>query len=221
MVSVIQNVPTNFDTDLFVPIIKATETISGEAYGQDNVKDTAFKVIADHIRTVAFAVSDGALPSNEGRGYVLRRLLRRAVRYAKTININRPFMYDLVPVVAEIMVAFYPEVKEKEEFISKVIKTEEERFHETLNEGLAILSEMIKKEKDKGKAAVISGADVFKLYDTYGFPVELTEEYAEDENMTVDHKGFEEEMNQQRRAGQKCSSGCRQRCRCRAAHYAT
>ncbi|MGM0859654.1 alanine--tRNA ligase [Bacillus atrophaeus] len=197
MVSVIQNVPTNFDTDLFMPIIKATETISGEAYGQDDVKNTAFKVIADHIRTVAFAVSDGALPSNEGRGYVLRRLLRRAVRYAKTISINRPFMYDLVPVVAEIMVDFYPEVKEKEEFIAKVIKTEEERFHETLNEGLAILSEMIKKEKDKG-SSLISGTDVFKLYDTYGFPVELTEEYAEDEQMKVDHKGFEEEMEKQR-----------------------
>ncbi|AKL86003.1 AlaS [Bacillus atrophaeus UCMB-5137] len=197
MVSIIQNVPTNFDTDLFMPIIKATETISGEAYGQDDVKNTAFKVIADHIRTVAFAVSDGALPSNEGRGYVLRRLLRRAVRYAKTININRPFMYDLVPVVAEIMVDFYPEVKEKEEFIAKVIKTEEERFHETLNEGLAILSEMIKKEKDKG-SSLISGTDVFKLYDTYGFPVELTEEYAEDEQMKVDHKGFEEEMEKQR-----------------------
>ncbi|GED03671.1 alanine--tRNA ligase [Bacillus atrophaeus] len=197
MVSVIQNVQTNFDTDLFMPIIKATETISGEAYGQDDVKNTAFKVIADHIRTVAFAVSDGALPSNEGRGYVLRRLLRRAVRYAKTININRPFMYDLVPVVAEIMVDFYPEVKEKEEFIAKVIKTEEERFHETLNEGLAILSEMIKKEKDKG-SSLISGTDVFKLYDTYGFPVELTEEYAEDEQMKVDHKGFEEEMEKQR-----------------------
>ncbi|MCY9203998.1 alanine--tRNA ligase [Bacillus atrophaeus] len=197
MVSVIQNVQTNFDTDLFMPIIKATETISGEAYGQDDVKNTAFKVIADHIRTVAFAVSDGALPSNEGRGYVLRRLLRRAVRYAKTININRPFMYDLVPVVAEIMVDFYPEVKEKEEFIAKVIKTEEARFHETLNEGLAILSEMIKKEKDKG-SSLISGTDVFKLYDTYGFPVELTEEYAEDEQMKVDHKGFEEEMEKQR-----------------------
>ncbi|MCY8918162.1 alanine--tRNA ligase [Bacillus atrophaeus] len=197
MVSVIQNVQTNFDTDLFMPIIKATETISGEAYGQDDVKNTAFKVIADHIRTVAFAVSDGALPSNEGRGYVLRRLLRRAVRYAKTININRPFMYDLVPVVAEIMVDFYPEVKEKEEFIAKVIKTEEERFHETLNEGLAILSEMIKKEKDKG-SSLISGTDVFKLYDTYGFPVELTEEYAEDEQMKVDHKGFEDEMEKQR-----------------------
>ncbi|BBP91114.1 hypothetical protein BsIDN1_47320 [Bacillus safensis] len=150
MVSVIQNVPTNFDTDLFMPIIRAVETISGESYGLAKEKDTAFKVIADHIRTVAFAVSDGALPSNEGRGYVLRRrLLRRAVRYAKTIHIHRPFMYDLVPVVAEIMKDFYPDVQAKEEFIAKVIKKEEERFHETLNEGLAILSEVIKKKETK------------------------------------------------------------------------
>ncbi len=197
MVSVIQDVPTNFDTDLFMPIIEATERISGDAYGKDAMKDTAFKVIADHIRTVAFAVSDGALPSNEGRGYVLRRLLRRAVRYAKTIGISRPFMYELVPTVAGIMDAFYPEVKEKQEFIAKVIKTEEERFHETLNEGLAILSDVIKKEKEKG-SGIISGKDVFKLYDTYGFPVELTEEYAEDEQMKVDHKGFEAEMEKQR-----------------------
>ncbi|MEC3632915.1 alanine--tRNA ligase [Bacillus velezensis] len=197
MVSVIQDVPTNFDTDLFMPIIEATERISGDTYGKDAVKDTAFKVIADHIRTVAFAVSDGALPSNEGRGYVLRRLLRRAVRYAKTIGISRPFMYELVPTVAGIMDAFYPEVKEKQEFIAKVIKTEEERFHETLNEGLAILSDVIKKEKEKG-SGIISGKDVFKLYDTYGFPVELTEEYAEDEQMKVDHKGFEAEMEKQR-----------------------
>ncbi|MEK3971847.1 alanine--tRNA ligase [Bacillus sp. FSL M7-0558] len=197
MVSVIQNVPTNFDTDLFMPIIRAVETISGESYGETNEKDTAFKVIADHIRTVAFAVSDGALPSNEGRGYVLRRLLRRAVRYAKTIHIHRPFMFDLVPVVAEIMKDFYPDVQAKEEFIAKVIKNEEERFHETLNEGLAILSEVIKKERDKGSTQ-ISGEDVFKLYDTYGFPVELTEEYAEDENMTVDREGFQAEMEKQR-----------------------
>lgn len=135
MVSVIQNVQTNFDTDLFIPIIKATEQISGEDYRKDKEKDVAFKVIADHVRTVSFAISDGALPSNEGRGYVLRRLLRRAVRYAKQIHINRPFMYELVPVVAEIMVDFYPEVKTKTEFIQKVIKNEEERFHETLNEG--------------------------------------------------------------------------------------
>ena len=149
MVSVIQDAKTNYDTDLFMPIIKATEAISGEKYGTSAEKDTAFKVVADHIRTAAFAVGDGALPSNEGRGYVIRRLLRRAVRYAKSININRPFMYELVPVVADIMAAFYGEVKEKADFIAKVIKTEEERFHETLHEGLAILSEVIQKGKSK------------------------------------------------------------------------
>ncbi|MDP4164358.1 MAG: alanine--tRNA ligase, partial [Bacillota bacterium] len=127
MASVVQNVPTNFETDLFMPIIRSTEEISGAKYGEDKEIDVAFKVIADHIRTVAFAIGDGALPSNEGRGYVLRRLLRRAVRYAKQIGINRPFMYDLVPVVGEIMNDFYPEVKEKTEFIQKVIKNEEER----------------------------------------------------------------------------------------------
>ncbi|MFD1736687.1 alanine--tRNA ligase [Bacillus salitolerans] len=197
MCSVIQNVPTTFDTDLFMPIIEATEKISGERYGGQKEKDVAFKVIADHIRTVTFAVGDGALPSNEGRGYVLRRLLRRAVRYAKQLNIHRPFMVELVPVVAEIMVDYYPEVKEKSEFIQKVIKNEEERFHETLNEGLAILSTVIKAQKEKNENT-IPGSDVFRLYDTYGFPVELTEEYAEEEGMKVDHEGFEAEMNSQR-----------------------
>ncbi|MGD6832132.1 alanine--tRNA ligase [Sutcliffiella halmapala] len=197
MVSVIQDVPTNFDTDLFIPIIQATESVSGEKYGIENDKDVAFKVIADHVRTVTFAVGDGALPSNEGRGYVLRRLLRRAVRYAKQLGINRPFMHDLVPVVAEIMVDFYPEVKEKKEFIQRVIKTEEERFHETLNDGLAILSTVIAKAKEEG-INVISGADAFRLYDTYGFPVELTEEYVEEQGMTLDHAGFEKEMEMQR-----------------------
>lgn len=197
MASVVQNVPTNFDTDLFIPIIRTTEEISGEVYGKDKEIDVAFKVIADHIRTVAFAVGDGALPSNEGRGYVLRRLLRRAVRYAKQININRPFMFELVPVVGEIMDDFYPEVKDKTDFIQKVIKSEEERFHETLHEGLAILANVIKKEKEKG-SDTITGADIFRLYDTYGFPVELTEEYAEEEGMKVDHAGFEVEMEQQR-----------------------
>lgn len=197
MASVVQNVPTNFDTDLFMPTIRATEEISGVKYGVDKEQDVAFKVIADHIRTVAFAVGDGALPSNEGRGYVLRRLLRRAVRYAKQININRPFMYELVPVVGEIMHDFYPEVKEKSDFVQKVIKNEEERFHETLHEGLAILASVIKKEKEKG-SDIITGADVFRLYDTYGFPVELTEEYAGEEGMKIDHSGFETEMEQQR-----------------------
>jgi alanyl-tRNA synthetase len=197
MASVVQNVPTNFDTDLFMPIIKATEEISGVKYGVDKDHDVAFKVIADHIRTVAFAIGDGALPSNEGRGYVLRRLLRRAVRYAKHIQIERPFMYELVPVVGEIMQDFYPEVMEKCEFIQKVIKNEEERFHETLHEGLAILAGVIQKQKQI-MSDLIPGEDVFRLYDTYGFPVELTEEYAQEEGMKVDHDGFEREMERQR-----------------------
>ncbi|MGJ3196237.1 alanine--tRNA ligase [Peribacillus frigoritolerans] len=197
MASVVQDVATNYDTDLFMPIIRAVEEISDVKYGVDTEKDVAFKVIADHIRTVAFAVGDGALPSNEGRGYVLRRLLRRAVRYAKQININRPFMFELVTVVGEIMKDFYPEVLKNKEFIAKVIKNEEERFHETLNDGLSILSEVIKKEKEKGNMT-IPGSDAFRLYDTYGFPIELTEEYAEEEGMAVDQAGFEKEMDAQR-----------------------
>ena len=202
MASVVQNVPTNFDTDLFTPIIAATEQIADVKYGADKETDEAFKVIADHIRTVAFAVGDGALPSNEGRGYVLRRLLRRAVRYAKKINIHRPFMFELVPVVGEIMFDFYPTVKEKSDFIQKVMKSEEERFHETLNEGLSILGEVMEKAK-KTNSLVIPGEDVFRLYDTYGFPVELTEEYAEEQGMKIDHEGFEKEMDSQRERARK------------------
>ncbi len=197
MASVVQNVPTNFDTDLFMPIIRAVEQFTDVKYGANKETDVAFKVIADHIRTVTFAVGDGALPSNEGRGYVLRRLLRRAVRYAKQININKPFMFELVPVVGEIMKDFYPEVLSNKEFIAKVVKNEEERFHETLHDGLTILYDVIKKEKEQG-LRVIPGEDAFRLYDTYGFPIELTEEYAEEENMTVDHEGFEKEMEAQR-----------------------
>ncbi len=202
MASVIQNTKTNFETDLFIPIIKKTEEISGVKYGENEEFDVAFKVIADHIRTVTFAVGDGALPSNEGRGYVLRRLLRRAVRYAKQIQIERPFMFELVPVVGKIMEDYYPEVKNKAEFIGKVIKNEEERFHETLNEGIEILTDIIEKAKSTGKKT-IAGVDVFRLYDTYGFPVELTEEYAQDAGLAIDHHGFEKEMELQRERARK------------------
>lgn len=196
MVFVIQNVLINFDIDLFVLIIKVIEIIFGEIYGIDNVKDIVFKVIVDYIRMVVFVVSDGVFLLNEGCGYVLRCLLCWVVCYVKMINIYCLFMYDLVLVVVEIMVDFYFEVKEKLDFIVKVIKNEEECFYEIFNEGFVILLEMIKKEKDKG-SSVILGVDVFKLYDMYGFLVELIEEYVEDENMMVDYKGFEEEMNQQ------------------------
>ncbi len=198
MASVIQNVPTNFDTDLFMPIMHAIEKFSEEKYGADEQKDTAFKVIADHIRTVAFAIGDGALPSNEGRGYVLRRLLRRAVRFAKQLGINKPFMFELVPVVGEIMQDFYPEVTDKKEFIMKVIKNEEERFHETLTDGMTILSGVIDTAKSSG-TPIVPGAIAFRLYDTYGFPFELTEEFAEEAGVTVDRAGFDSEMDSQRK----------------------
>ncbi|SIT82721.1 alanine--tRNA ligase [Edaphobacillus lindanitolerans] len=195
--SVVQDVPTNFDTDLFMPIIRQIEEISGVKYGEDSGKDTAFKVIADHIRTVAFAVGDGAFPSNEGRGYVLRRLLRRAVRYAKQLGVDKPFMYRLVPVVGTIMESYYPEVAGKSEFIQRVIKNEEDRFHETLHEGLSILEGIIGRIVGEG-GSVIPGKDVFKLYDTFGFPAELTEEYAEEHGLGIDEDGFREEMEHQR-----------------------
>ncbi len=198
MVSVIQDARTNFDTDLFLPIIQETVKRSQATYNTGNDEaDTAFKVIADHIRTVAFAVGDGALPSNEGRGYVLRRLLRRAVRFAKAIGIEKPFMYELVPVVGDIMKDFYPDVVQKRDFIQRVIRTEEERFHETLHDGLAILNEMMKKAREQGKQT-IAGEDAFRLYDTYGFPIDLTEEYVEEQGFLVDRDGFEREMEGQR-----------------------
>jgi alanyl-tRNA synthetase len=197
MASVTQNVPTNYDTDLFVPIIKETANIAGISYGESKENDVALKVIADHVRTVVFAVGDGALPSNEGRGYVIRRLLRRAVRYGKVLGIHEPFMYKLTPTVGQIMGSFYTEVVEKEEFISKVIKNEEERFHETLNEGLTILSGMIEGLKKKNES-VLSGENAFKLYDTFGFPVDLTEDFATEQGIQVDRDGFDQEMKQQR-----------------------
>ncbi|MDT2708984.1 alanine--tRNA ligase [Enterococcus gallinarum] len=198
MVSIIQNAPTNFETDLFMPIIEAVQELSGNfAYGESKATDISFKVIADHIRALSFAIGDGALPSNEGRGYVLRRLLRRAVMHGKKLGIDSAFLYKLVPFVGKIMESYYPEVLAQQAFIEKVIRNEEERFHETINEGLEILNQVIAKVKADGQET-LAGADIFKLYDTYGFPVELTEEVAQDEGLKVDHAGFEKEMDAQR-----------------------
>lgn len=198
MVSIVQNAPTNFETDLFLPIIKQVEDLSGHfQYGDNAQTDISFKVIADHIRALSFAIGDGALPSNEGRGYVLRRLLRRAVMHGKKLGIDEAFLYKLVPTVGHIMESYYPEILEQQDFIEKVVKNEEERFHETINEGLEILTELLEKVK-KEHGDTLAGSDIFKLYDTYGFPVELTEEVAEDEGLKVDHAGFEQEMEAQR-----------------------
>lgn len=195
--SILQNVDSNFDTDLFRPIIDRTCEIANVTYHTDAENDIALKVIADHIRTVAFSVGDGVMPSNEGRGYVIRRLLRRAVRYGKSLGVDRPFLFELVSVVGEIMGSHYPEVVEKREFIEKVIRTEEERFHETLSDGLALLGDLVKTAKATG-IGEISGPDAFKLYDTYGFPFDLTEDYAAEHGMTVDREGFDASMEEQR-----------------------
>lgn len=195
--SILQNVNSNFDTDLFQPIIAKTAELSGVKYGEKEETDVAFKVIADHIRTVAFAVADGVLPSNEGRGYVIRRLLRRAVRYGKVLGLNKPFMFGLVETVGDIMGTHYSDIVTKREFIEKVIHAEEERFHETLSDGLVILAHMSEEAKAEGRT-VISGADAFKLYDTYGFPLDLTEDFAAEHGLGVDSEGFETAMEEQR-----------------------
>lgn len=197
MVSIIQNAPTNFETDLFLPIIAKVEELSGKKYGADKQMDVSFKVIADHIRSLAFAIGDGALPSNEGRGYVLRRLLRRAVMHGKKLGVNEAFLYKLVPIVGEVMVSYYPEVLQQKDFIQKVVRNEEERFHETINEGLTMLNDVLADLKAKNETT-LDGKVIFKLYDTFGFPVELTEEVAEDEGLKVDHEGFEVEMQAQK-----------------------
>ncbi|MEK8131457.1 alanine--tRNA ligase [Paenibacillus filicis] len=195
--SILQDVDSNFDTDLFQPIIQKTAELAGVTYKQNTETDIALKVIADHIRTVAFSVGDGVLPSNEGRGYVIRRLLRRAVRYGKVIGLDKPFLYSLTGIVGDIMGVYYPEVVQKREFIEKVIRNEEERFHETLGGGLAILAELTAKARQAGESS-ISGPDAFKLYDTYGFPFDLTEDFANEQGLTVDRAGFDASMQEQR-----------------------
>lgn len=197
VVSIIQNAPTNFETDLFMPIIQAVEALSHVKYGDDALTDTSFKVIADHIRALSFAIGDGALPSNEGRGYVLRRLLRRAVMHGQKLGIKEAFLYKMVPVVGQIMESYYPEVVENQTFIQKVVRTEEERFHETINEGMDILQQVITELKESNQSE-LEGSIIFKLYDTYGFPVELTEEIVEEAGFTADHVGFEQAMTAQR-----------------------
>ncbi len=192
LVSLIQGGETNFDTDLFLPIIHACESFSKHAY--EGEYKMAYRVIADHIRTVTFALADGALFSNEGRGYVLRRVLRRAVRFGRKLEIEGAFLYRLVPVVYEIMKDFYPYLKEKLDYIAKLVKTEEERFQMTLADGEKLMLDVMKQADQK----IIDGKSAFMLYDTYGFPFELTMEMAEEYGFQVDEDGFQKEMDKQR-----------------------
>lgn len=195
LAAIFQGAKTNFETDLFLPIIREVEKLSGKTYDQDG-DNMSFKVIADHIRALSFAIGDGALPGNEGRGYVLRRLLRRAVMHGRRLGIMDAFLYKLVATVGQIMESYYPEVLEKRDFIEKIVKREEETFARTIDAGTGHLEELLADLKAKGQGT-LEGKDIFKLYDTYGFPVELTEELAEDAGYKIDHEGFKIAMKEQ------------------------
>lgn len=195
LAAIFQGAKTNFETDLFLPIIREVEKISGKTYDPDG-DNMSFKVIADHIRALSFAIGDGAIPGNEGRGYVLRRLLRRASMHGQRLGITEPFLYKLVETVGNIMESYYPEVLEKRAFIEKIVKSEEESFARTIHTGSQFAEQLMDKLAAEGKSE-IDGRDIFKLYDTYGFQVELTEELAEHRGMTLDIAGFEAAMKEQ------------------------
>lgn len=195
--TVLQGVKTNYDTDLLQGIIRYTARLGGKEYGADPKDDVSLRVIADHARAVTFLICDGILPSNEGRGYVLRRIMRRAARHGKMLGFAEPVLYRTVEAVTAIMADAYPDLLEREEYIRKVVRAEEERFAETLDRGLAILNEEIGSLRRDGRTE-IPGETLFKLYDTFGFPVDLTADIVESDGFTVDEAGFNTCMERQR-----------------------
>lgn len=208
--SVLQNKKSNYDTDLFMPLIRATEELAGIKYTSQmgNKSDNAFRVIADHIRTLSFAIADGVTPANEGRGYVIRRILRRASRFGRTLNLYEPFLHKLTAVLADSMGQAFEELNQRKDFVSRVIESEETSFGRTLDRGLEIFAMAAEKSAASAKKT-ISGDDAFKLYDTYGFPLDLTQLMAREQGLEVDTEGFDRLMNQQRqqaRAAQKTGS---------------
>ncbi|MBN2808184.1 MAG: alanine--tRNA ligase [Deltaproteobacteria bacterium] len=206
LAAVVQGVQSNYDTDLLRRVIAAAEKISGKVYGDDPENDVSLRVLADHSRAATFLITDGILPANEGRGYVLRRIMRRAARHGKMLGLNDPFLYQLAAAVADVMQQAYPELKESLPFVSRVIRSEEERFGETLDRGLKVLDEELEKLKASGKST-LSGEATFKLYDTFGFPVDLTEDIIEKDGFTVDHTGFVEQMQKQQELSRKAWKG--------------
>jgi alanyl-tRNA synthetase len=203
VVRVMQGVDSNYDTDVFQPILAHIGEVVGftyeEASGEQKI---AFRVLADHIRMLTFSITDGGLPSNEGRGYVIRRILRRAARYARKLNMRDPFIHQLVPTVVKNNGDAFPEIVEKQNYVMEVIKAEEESFNKTLDRGLEIFTDIVNDLKVRGETE-IPGTDAFKLYDTYGFPFDLTRIMAEEQNMAVDQAGFDVEMEKQRERARK------------------
>ncbi|MDK2563247.1 alanine--tRNA ligase [Romboutsia sedimentorum] len=194
---IMQGVNTIFDVDTIKHILNSVEKMAGVEYGINDKTDTSVRIITDHIRAVSFLVADGVLPSNEGRGYVLRRLLRRAARHGKLLGVKENFLFKLVDEVIKVSGEAYPELVEKESYIKKVIRIEEEKFNETIDQGSEILASYIADLK-KNKENTLSGVNAFRLYDTFGFPIDLTKEILEEENLLIDEGAFNDEMNKQR-----------------------
>ncbi len=201
--AVLQKKNSNYDTDVFMPIINEISKVSGIKYEKEE-DQIAMRVIADHIRTLTFAIADGAVPGNDGRGYVLRRILRRAARYGRKLNLKKPFLFELVDVLVKTMSSVFPEIKEKKDYVKKIIHAEEDSFNATLDRGIELFDEVVK-DLTKTHQKVISGDDVFKLYDTFGFPVDLTNVMAQEKGFSIDEKGFNELMNLQRQRGREAS----------------
>ncbi len=206
LAAVIQGKDSNWDSDIFEPIISRIEDLSGKGRDSGPNETVAIRVIADHSRAAAFLIADGVLPSNEGRGYVLRRIMRRALRYGKRLGLNEPFLYNTASVVVETMAPVYPELETRRALIDEVIKNEEERFLQTLTRGLALFDEEITRLGNSGSLE-IPGAVAFRLYDTFGFPRDLTEDLARESGMVVDHKGFETEMAKQKEMARQAWEG--------------
>ena len=204
--AILQNVKSNYETDLFKPIFEEVGTISHVPYGQDPRSDVSIRVIADHSRAATFLISDGVLPSNEGRGYVLRRIMRRAMRHGKILGIIGPFLYRTSSRVVDLMKEAYPELRETEAFVSKVIQNEEERFSETLDSGLKILREELEQLQREG-GMILSGGVAFRLYDTYGFPLDLTAEILQEKGMSFDEAGFRVQMEEQKHKSKQAWQG--------------
>ncbi|HDO9554284.1 TPA: alanine--tRNA ligase, partial [Clostridioides difficile] len=194
---IMQGVDTIFEVDTIKSILEAVEKLTGVKYGENPKNDISIRIITDHIRAVTFLVSDGVLPSNEGRGYVLRRLLRRAARHGKLLGVKELFLQKLIDEVIKVNDKAYPVLVEKESYIKKVVGIEEEKFNETIDQGTEILNSYIEVLKNEGKT-VLSGQEAFKLYDTYGFPIDLTKEILEEEHLSVDEEAFNEEMEKQK-----------------------
>lgn len=197
MACIMQDVDNIFEIDTIKYIIQGIEELANIKYGEDDKKDVSVRIITDHMRAMSFLIADGVLPSNEGRGYVLRRLLRRAARHGKLLGIKEDFLYKLYDRVKEVSGQAYPELVEKESYVKKVIKIEEEKFNETLDQGVEILNGYIAELKEANET-VLSGDKAFKLYDTYGFPLDLTEEILEEQGFGIDEEGFHKEMEEQR-----------------------